>query len=348
MRRVPQLASRARAARTRAAESRPTWHAGDLVRMPDAETGASTPRPSLVHNPAVDLPSLDTLRCFVEAARLKNFRAAARVVCLTPAALGVRIKQLEGQVGEPLFHRTTRKVVLTQAGLALLPQARRALEEAARCVPAARGELGPVPVELTVGTRHELGMSWVLPALPALEAEHPGLSVHLYFGSGLDLLIRVRTLEIDCAVGSMVSTDPTITSVRLHREEYVLVGAPKLLSRRPLRRAEDAANHTLIDTQAELPLFAYFRDAPGGGDRLRFSRVLRMGTIEAIRARVLAGEGVAVLPRYLVATDLATRRLSRLFPRIPLQVDHFRLFHRADDPRAAIFAGIAATSSAAP
>ena len=56
------------------------------------------------------LPSLDNLRCFVAAAQSSSFRAAARVVALTPAALGQRIKQLEEQIGVPLFERTTRRV----------------------------------------------------------------------------------------------------------------------------------------------------------------------------------------------------------------------------------------------
>ena len=105
------------------------------------------------------LPPLESLRCFVEASRLLNFRAAARGVALTPAALGQRIKQLEDIVGRPLFTRTSRKVVLTEAGLALQPVAREALEAADRCLRAARGELAPPPQEITIGTRHELGMS---------------------------------------------------------------------------------------------------------------------------------------------------------------------------------------------
>src|SRR6188508_2429305 len=108
------------------------------------------------------MTSVTALRCFVQAARLLNFRAAARAVALTPAALGQRIRQLEDQVGAPLFHRTTRKVVLTQAGLALLPFAKKTLDDAADCLRAGRGEVGPPPLDLTVGTRHELGMSWLV------------------------------------------------------------------------------------------------------------------------------------------------------------------------------------------
>src|SRR5262245_2038914 len=174
-------------------------------------------------------PSLDSLRCFVEAARLLNFRAAARAVSLTPAALGQRIAQLEGQIGKTLFHRTTRRVTLSETGLALLGHAQQALEAADACLRAGRGETGPPPQDLVLGTRHELGMSWIVPMLPLLRRRHPQLTIHLYFGSGSDLLIRVRSTEVNCAVGSMRIDDPKLASTRLHREDYVFVGQPSLL-----------------------------------------------------------------------------------------------------------------------
>jgi DNA-binding transcriptional LysR family regulator len=286
------------------------------------------------------LPSVDNLRCFVEAARLRNFRAAARKVALTPAALGQRIKQLEHQLDARLFHRTTRTVVLTESGLALLPYAQRALAAAEDCTRAAHGGLSLTPVEITLGTRHELGISWVVPTLPLIKKTQPNLTTHLYFGSGADLLLRVRTLEIDCAVGSMVITDPKLDSFRLHREDYVLVAAPSLLKRIPLKRMEDAERHTLIDTHAELPLFSYWRGAPKG-NTLPFGRTLFMGTIAAIRDLVLLGEGVAVLPKYLVDPDLQANRVRRVFPGVPLLFDHFRLVFRADDPRRALYERLA-------
>src|SRR3954453_17983436 len=109
------------------------------------------------------LPSLESLHCVVEAARFLNFRAAAQAVGLTPAALGQRIRQLEEQIGAPLFQRTTRRVMLSEAGLALLPHATPVLGGAAEGVGAGRGEIGPAPMELVLGTRHELGMSWIVP-----------------------------------------------------------------------------------------------------------------------------------------------------------------------------------------
>lgn len=281
--------------------------------------------------------SLESLHCFIEAARLLSFRMAARSVALTPAALGHRIQQLEGQLGVQLFHRTTRKVVLTEAGLTFLPHARRAIEAAQECERAGRGEMGPTAMELTIGTRHELGMSWILPMLSRIRHTHPELTVHLYFGSSMDLLLRVRSVEVDCVIGSMRLTDPKLDSVRLHPEEYVFVGQPNLLKRKPFRKPEDARHHTLIDTHAELPLFGYWRDAPQGGDRLRFGSILRMGTGAAVRELVLRGEGVAVLPWYMAAPDLKAKRLTKIFPEVELLSDYFRLIFRADDPRRSVY-----------
>ena len=294
------------------------------------------------------LPSIDSLRCFQAAARLLNFRAAARSVALTPAALGQRIQKLEEQLGVTLFHRTTRSVALTEPGLALLPYAEQCLSAARDCVRAARGETGPPPMELVIGTRQELGLSWLSPQLDRLKAVHPSLEIHLYFGSGPDLLLRVRTMEIDCAVTSSRFTDPKLDSVRLHREGYVFVGSAALLKEHPLEREEHARAHTLLDAAADLPLFRYWRDAPGGGDRLRFARLVRLGSIEAIRLRVAAGAGVAVLPAYLVEREIATRKFRRIFPKVQALDDYFRLVFRADDPRRPFYDKLAASMLESP
>ena len=288
-------------------------------------------------------PDIDSLRCFVAAARQLNFRAAARAVALTPAALGQRIRQLEDQLGARLFHRTTRSIVLTEAGLALIPVAQDCIDRAGDCVRAARGEIGPTPMDITMGTRHELGLSWVVPQLDAIQRSHPTLTIHLYFGSGADLLLRVRTLEVDCAIPSSRLTDPKLDSTRLHPETYVLVGSRALLRKTPLDKPAQAKDHTLLDVSADLPLFRYWRDAPGGGDRLRFSRLNRVGTIAAMRELVLAGKGIAVLPEYLVKPDLKAKKMQIVFPEVEPLSDWFRLIYRTDDPRRSLYESLAAT-----
>ena len=294
------------------------------------------------------LPSIESLRCFTAAAKLLNFRAAARSVALTPAAFGQRIKQLEEQLGAPLFSRTTRSVRLTESGLALLPAAERTLLAAAECVRSGSAGRSLVPMDVTIGTRHELGVSWILPQLDALTKAQPWLRLHLYFGSGADILMRVRSMEIECAVTSSRLTDPKLDSLRLHREEYVFVGASALLEKKPLEKPKHADAHTLLDTDVGLSLFRYFRDAPGGGDHLRFGNVMHLGTIEAIRLRVLAQAGIAVLPEYLVRKDIASGRLARILPGVALISDWFRLVFRVDDPRRAIYEQMAAQMSEVP
>ena len=294
------------------------------------------------------LSSIDSLRYFLAASRALNFRQAARSVALTPTAFGQRIKQLEEQLGASLFARTTRAVSLTEAGLALVPAAEHCVAAAEVCARVGRGERNTPQMDLTLGTRQELGMSWVLPQRRALMRQRPWLNLHLYFGSGADLLLRVRTLEIDCAVTSSRFTDPKLDAFQLHREDYVFVGAPRLLGKQPLRSADDAFCHTLIDATADMPLFRYWRDAPGGGDRLRFRQGTWLGSIEAMRHQVLEGAGVAVLPEYLVRRDLAKRRLRRLFPAVKLAPDYFRLVFRTNDPRRAVLESLAKDLLAAP
>jgi DNA-binding transcriptional LysR family regulator len=293
------------------------------------------------------LPSLDSLRCFEAAARTLRFREAARAVALTPTAFGQRIQKLEEDLGVALFVRTTRSVQLTREGLALLPLARRCLLAAEACADVASHDAAATSMDLTLGTRHELGLSFVVPSLDALRRALPRVELHLYFGSGADLLLRLRSFDLDCAITSSHLADPKLDAHRLHREDYVFVAAPALLAARPLRRAEPARAHALLDASPDLPLYRYFRDA-AGSEELPFARVVRLGTIEAIRQRVLAGAGVAVLPKYLVRGDLAKKRLVPVFPKVTLAHDYFRLVFRKDDVRRAMYDELARALLARP
>src|SRR5207249_4751200 len=137
--------------------------------------------------------------------------------------------------------------------------------------------------------------------------------------------------------------DPRLDAIVLHDESYSLVAAPSLLRRAPLAEPQDARNHSLVDIAPGLPLFRYFVEARGA-PRLAFARRISMGTIAAIRAVVLNGDGVAVLPNYYIAHDLARKRLKMVLPRTKLRADAFRLVFRGDDPRRATYAATAGDS----
>ena len=281
----------------------------------------------------MDLPDLESLRCFLAAAERQHFRSAARDVGLSPAAFSDRIKRLEEGLGAPLFDRTTRLVALTAAGERLLPEARACLERARACAAAVRADDRSAPYTLTLGTRFELGLSWLLPALPALQAAQPERTIHLMFGQSGELMRRLLAGEVDAFVSSTRLTQGGLAYAVLHPEAYAFVAAPALLAARPLREAADAAQHTLIDADASAPLFRYLLDGLGEVDAWPFAHVELMGTIAAIRARALGGHGVAVLPTYYVAEELAAGRLSRLLPEAPLREDAFRLIWREGSPR---------------
>lgn len=292
----------------------------------------------------MDLPAPDTLACFLAAADLRNFRAAARRVALSPAAFGERIRRLEDQVGEPLFVRTTRTVALTERGAELVPRARRAIEEARRCLDGG----ARMPYALTLGTRFELGMSWLVPSLPQLAKTRPERTIHLHFGDADDLLEGVREGRVDAAVSSSRIVGGGLVHATLHPESYVFVAAPGLLAARPFEGPSDAAAHTLVDVHADLPLFRYLLDAGADTADWPFSALSYMGTVAAVHARVCAGAGVAVLPTYFVEPDLASGALTLLCPKFALREDAFRLVWRQGHPRDRVLLDLAAELRARP
>lgn len=276
------------------------------------------------------LVDLDSLRCFLAVASTLRFRAAAEQVALSPAALSERVLRLEEELGVVLFERSTRRVRLSEAGARLVPRARALLAQAEALRAEARGDGRVAPFALTLGTRYELGLSWLCPALPALAQARPERTLHLYMGDTDALLDRLERGLVDAAVLSARLTRPHIRYALLHEEGYVFVSAGP----GPARR-EEAAAYTLIDATPDLPLFRYLLDAGDGRRPWRFGAYLYMGGIGAIRATVLAGRGVAVLPRYFVEEDLRAGRLTELRPQRGLGTDWFRLVWLHDHPREA-------------
>jgi DNA-binding transcriptional LysR family regulator len=105
---------------------------------------------------------------------------------------------------------------------------------------------------------------------------------------------------------------------------------------------DDAPAHTLLDLHPDLPLFRYFLDGGPAPQPWRFGATVFLGTIAAVRYRVLEGAGIAVLPAYFVAEDLRRGRLVALLPDRPLRSDWFRLLWRAGHRRSPQLEGLAA------
>jgi DNA-binding transcriptional LysR family regulator len=293
------------------------------------------------------LPDLESLRCFVQAVTFASFRTAARKVALSPAAFVARIRRLEDQLGARLFVRTTRRVALTPAGAQLLPKARRCLDEAERCSRAFESS-EPVPYDLRIGTRFEVGMSWVIPALGPLERAKPERRLHVYFGDTAWLLQEMLRDEVHCMITSARMSSPNLVFARLQEEEYVLVGERALVTELPVLGPKDARRHVLLDLHADLPLFRYFLDARSPKEEWVFERIQYLGGIAAVRARVLEGAGIAVLPLFFVRRDLSSGRLKRLMPTTRLPRDWLRMVWRQGQVHEAQLRELAAELSERP
>ena len=294
---------------------------------------------------AMSLPDLESLRCFVAVARLLHFGAAAKSVHLSGTAFSERIRKLEQDLGQPLLERSTRHVALTIAGRRLVPHALQLLQDASRLVTVVGDAAQTPPFSLTVGTRFELGLSWLVPALQPLQLARPERTVHLRFGDSPEMLAAVQAGGMDGAVTSLRCNAAGLQCAPLHQEDYDLVASPAVA---PLVGAADAPCHTLLDTLPDQPLFRYLLDALPPGAVWQFARAEHLGTIAAVRYRALQGAGVAVLPRYFVADDLAQGRLERLMPEVVLASDRFRLWWRGDHPLRAELAELAASLQALP
>lgn len=277
------------------------------------------------------LPDIDSLRCFVAAATHRNFRKGASEVALSPAAFSDRIGRLEDLLGVKLFARTTRSCALTPDGEKALVHAKRTIESARACLESTRA--APLPFDLTLGTRYELGMSWIVPGLGELSRRCPERRLNLYFGDTDGLLRALAESTCDAAVTSARLAQSVLESASLHEETYVLVGAPKLFEKTPLRSHADCQRHTLLDAHKDLPLFRYFLDGRPAKESWRFAHVERLGTIGAIAVRARDGAGIAVLPRYYVRDDLQKKTLVEPLPKSKIHSDFFRLVWRKDHPR---------------
>ena len=278
---------------------------------------------------------LTSIRCFLAAARLESFRAGAESMCISPAAFGQRIGRLEDQLGVELFTRTTRRITLTRHGRHAVRLAQSLLEGCERFRTEVRSPTGVAEYELTIGTRFELGLSWLTPAINALEEKRPERVIHLSFGDGDAIARRVSRRLIDGAITSSPSIPDGLHAALLHRERYVLVGNPTFLRENPLESPSDAPAHTLLDLSPALELFRYFLDECTGERPWMFGQTRYLGTIAAVRIRLLERGGIAVLPEYFVRNDLAAGALETCLPGEPLRTDSFRLIWPPEHPNSA-------------
>ena len=271
-----------------------------------------------------DLPPLNGLRAFEAAGRYLNFRAAADELGVTQGAVAQQVRGLEDHVGMPLFERLPKGLAFTAAGRGYHVR----IAEAFTTLREASAVLQPQTAKVLISVTPTFAAKWLIPHLPDFTARYPDIDLRIlatekvssFHADGIDLAVRLGEPPFGAVLEAHL----------LFRQEIVAVAAPGLLAERsgPLDRDALAAMPKLHDTHDLWPLF--LRQCGVTQSRGRDIRLSQ--TALAIDA-ALAGQGVALASRFLVAADLEAGRLMQVVPQILAGAGDFFLLARRGTKR---------------
>lgn len=206
-----------------------------------------------------ELPHPDDLRVFVHVARQSSFVNAAKELGVSAAYVTKRIKLLEATLGASLFHRTTRRVVVSEDGERTYQWAVRILDDVDHLIDEISVKRSSPRGMLRVCSSFGFGRNIVGPAISSLAVQHPALQVRFEV---FDRLVDVGAegFDLDVRVGDEIA--PHHIATKLAANHRVLCAAPGYLKRagRP-RTLADLANHNCLIIKE--------RDHPFGVWRLR-------------------------------------------------------------------------------
>ncbi len=254
------------------------------------------------------LPPLNALRAFESAARHMNFTRAAEELSVTPGAISQQIQNLESYVGEDLFKRSSKGLLLTDAAQTALPALREAfdrLQEAAELLTAAIDGR-----RVTVSAAPSFAAKWLVPRLGRFEAAHP--EVDVWLSAGIEL-VDFSSGEVDIAIRYGSGRYPGLEVIRLMGETVIPVASPELLAQRPLDSLDDLAGHTLLhdgspDADDSCPDWTMWL-AARGVKTIDGARGPRFNQSSLVIEAAMNGRGVALAKRALAQTDLDLGRL---------------------------------------
>ncbi|WP_437884171.1 LysR substrate-binding domain-containing protein [Pseudomonas sp. LRF_L74] len=243
---------------------------------------------------------------FVAVAECGQFTAAAEKLGLSSSQVSRQVAKLEEHLQARLFYRSTRKVVLTEAGQTFLHHCQRlqdAREEALRAV----GELADEPkglLRMTCAVAY--GERFIVPLVNQFMAQHPQLRVDIeltnqtldLLHSGMDLAIRLGRLQ-----------DSRMIAARLAPRVMHLCASPLYLERygRPHSLSELARHNCLIGNSDQ---WTFQQD--GREQSFRVQGNWRCNSGEAVLNAALRGFGLCQLPDYYVRPHLASGALVEL------------------------------------
>ncbi|HGO6088788.1 LysR family transcriptional regulator [Burkholderia cepacia] len=253
--------------------------------------------------------TLRQLRVFVAVARHLNFARAAGTLNLTPPAVTMQVRELESQVGLPLFDREGKNVSLTITGEYLLVYARKilaTLKDAEDMVASFKKvQTGRLVIGMVSTAQY-----FIPPLLARFCRDHPGVDVSLSVGNRQTLIEQLRRNEVDLAIMGRPSKELATRAEPFAVHPHVFVTAPG----HPLVRlghvpAQALANYNFIVRE------------PGSGTRAVLEEYfekhgitphisMEMSGNETIKQAVMADMGISLLSLHTLALELANQRIA--------------------------------------
>ncbi|MGZ3291436.1 MAG: LysR substrate-binding domain-containing protein, partial [Xanthobacteraceae bacterium] len=262
------------------------------------------------------LSRLRSLQAFEAAARHGSFTGAAAELGVTATAVGQLVRSLEDWVGRPVFRRSRSG----KERLGVTEEARTALEDITRGLDALEEGLrrlrGPkARAAVLVTASQALVANWLIFRLERFTSRHRSIDVRLDVS---DRLLDLTNGEADVGVRCGLGGWKGVRATKLMDEEVIAVASPLILPSDSTAMVEWLAGQTLIDDATPhrgggFPAWQDWLSHVGATSR-GGRPTLRINATSAVVQAAVAGQGVALVRRALVANELATRRLCELFP----------------------------------
>jgi DNA-binding transcriptional LysR family regulator len=279
---------------------------------------------------------LDQLNAFVQVAELGSFTQAADRLGWPKGKVSTIIQALENHLGTRLLHRTTRKVQLTQDGLAFHERCRDLLADVdelqtlfQRSAPELRGR---VRVDMSTGAARHM----VIPRLPELLQRHPNLEIEI---SSTDRRVDLVREGFDCVLRVGALVDKGLIARPLGRFRMINCASPAYLARHGTPQSpDDLAQHQLVHYVPVLgarPDGFDIANADGAVRTVPMGGQVTVNNAESYQAACQAGLGLIQAPEHGVQTLIANGALVEVLPehRAPSMAVHLLYANRRHLPQ---------------
>lgn len=259
--------------------------------------------------------NLNRLLIYVTVIEAGSFTAAAERLRLAKTMVSAHVQRLEQEIGASLLLRTTRSLRMTEAGEAFYESARQIVADAQAAIETAAQATQSPRGTLRVTAPIDYGATVLAPLAVTLQQRYPELHIELLTG---DRVMDLVADNIDVAIRIGRLADSAHRAVRIGSFSDWLVASPALFDRHALPCTPQALAELPFIALSVLPQPATWlftpRDAAQAPVEVRFRPKMSTNTAYALRTAAAAGGGLAILPDFVAAADVATGRLVRVLP----------------------------------